>query len=146
MDMFDGLIAEVRRAKPRKRMEEYDDYLQRLIKQTWGCEIYHYLDGWGVYATRQQRGLCDHTKKYITVPMWAIKKGIGKCTQYLAHEIAHVVVGPNKGHGPEFMEAFKNVCPRHLWHYETEHKPREARRAGIASLASMKVLEIFENN
>lgn len=146
MDMFDGLIAEVRRAKPRKRQADHDDYLWRLVKQTWGCDVYHYLEGWQIYATRQRKGYCNYQKRYLAIPIWAVEKGIGYCTYILAHEIAHIAAGYKAAHGPEFMEAFKNICPKHLWHHETGYKPREAQRAGIASLASMKALGDFEKS
>jgi len=87
--------------------------------------------GWKFYPVKQQRGRCYYAHKTITIPVWAIKKGVEYTVYYIAHEMAHAYV-PFANHDADFMHMFKTICPQHLWHHEIDYKPRNAIAAGIS--------------
>lgn len=86
--------------------------------------------GWKFYPVKQQRGRCYYSAKVITIPVWAILKGPEYAIYYIAHEMAHAYQ-PFQDHNQNFMEQFKKLCPKHLWHHELDYKPRAAIAAGI---------------
>jgi predicted metal-dependent hydrolase len=91
--------------------------------------------GWRFFVVEQSRGSCYYHARIITVPLWAYNhKDPEYRIYYLAHEMAHAVVGYDAKHGPRFMDAFISICPAHLLKYEIEYKPRNATRAGIYDL------------
>lgn len=92
------------------------------------------IHGYQIYAVNQSRGRCRYDHKYVTVPTWAWYQGYDYVTYYLAHEVSHMVAKEEHGcvgHGPDFYEVFKRLCPKHLQHYEYGYKPRLAQAAGI---------------
>jgi hypothetical protein len=94
-------------------------------------------EGWEFYVVEQSRGRCYFNARVITIPIWTFSKPDPEYRiYYVAHEMAHALTPRNaetRGdyHGPLFMHQFKEVCPKHLWHYEVEYKPRHAVAAGI---------------
>lgn len=127
-----------RETKPRKRAKGLDKHIRLLAKiilEVAGMEIPSDIS---LYATNQNRGWYVHSKRYISIPRWVIEnKKTGYDFYYIAHELAHAWVFENVGrnvqsHGPEFMEAFKMICPKEYWHYELGYKPRNAKAAGIS--------------
>jgi len=148
MDDFDSMISEmvseVRCTKtPRKRVAHLDYVLREHIADTWGNRLDKYIDGWKFYVVDQTRGWCKYKNKYITIPVWVLRKGRDFGIYYIAHEIAHIISGHGAKHGHKFMRAFRTICPEHLQHYETEYKPAHAAAAGIASKASEDALTAF---
>lgn len=97
--------------------------------------------GWKIFVTSQTRGWVRPQARWITIPEWAITKGLGPnyWVYYAAHEMAHAYGFHN--HGPQFMDKFKELCPPELWCYELGYKPREAKAAGISHNASIKDVE-----
>lgn len=107
--------------------------------------------GVNIYVTDSNNGRYRSNIKSVTVPLWAYNHTIKKTCDdpeyviyYVAHELAHAWVdanGESRGfvggddsmHGAKFYKEFKRLCPPHLWHYETEYKPRDAKRAGIST-------------
>lgn len=87
--------------------------------------------GWEIFVVDQGAGRCYYSKRLITIPAWAYKKGAAYTNYYLAHELAHAKAGPKAKHGPEFMAAFKSLCEPENWHYELGYKPQHATKAGI---------------
>lgn len=88
--------------------------------------------GWKFWVVNSVRGYCIYAKKEITIPTWAIERGIDYYNYYLAHELAHIFV-QDEAHGQKFMAEFKRICPPDLQHFELEYKPRNAAIAGIAN-------------
>lgn len=89
--------------------------------------------GWTFYVVDQTRGRCYYSKKQITIPMHAWRrKADGYLLYYISHEAAHAYAGHEAGHGPEFMQWLKRICPSELVHYELAYKPKAAMAAGIA--------------
>ena len=96
-----------------------------------------------IYVTDSNNGRYRPNIKTVTVPVWAYNHAIKKTNDdpeyaiyYVAHELAHAWVDHDGGkddspHGRKFYAWFKKLCPPHLWHYEIEYKPRDAKRAGI---------------
>ncbi len=52
--------------------------------------------------------------------------------EFIYHELAHVAQWYKDGgvdtHGKGFYNTFSRICPKHLWKYEYEYKPRNAKR------------------
>jgi hypothetical protein len=98
-----------------------------------------------IYVTDSNNGRYRRNIKTVTVPVWAYNHTASKTNDdpayamyYVAHELAHAWVhadggGDDSVHGARFYEWFKKLCPPQLWHYETEYKPRDAKRAGIST-------------
>jgi hypothetical protein len=98
--------------------------------------------GWQVFAVDQQRGRCYYSDKVITVPVWALQSDKkGYWIYYLSHEIAHAYCGYGAGHGLQFQEKLKEICPEEYLHYELDYKPAFAAAAGI----SRKEIELQQN-
>jgi len=80
----------------------------------------------------------NSSRKYrsVRIPAWVYETRIHFCgkayvhggdrfaTYYLAHELAHLASVRDDGHGKNFNEAFKSICPQELWWYELIYKPR----------------------
>jgi hypothetical protein len=86
---------------------------------------------WKFYAVNQSRGRCFFDSKTITIPMFAINRGIDYKTWYISHELSHAFAGAHANHGPEFMRWLKQICPKDCVHFELGYKPRNAAAAGI---------------
>lgn len=122
------LVNVARRIELIEAMEECE-YLQ--IKET-----FFTLDskGWQFLPVKQQRGRCYWDDKIITIPEHAFtRKDKDYLFYYIAHEMAHAISPRGSQHGPEFMAAFKEICPVSLQHFEIEYKPRNAIAAGISA-------------
>jgi predicted metal-dependent hydrolase len=89
--------------------------------------------GWKVWIVDSIRGYCNHSRKEITVPTWAVNRGTDYYNYYLSHELAHIFAGYVNQHNHIFMQEFKRVCPESFWKYELEYKPRNASKAGIGA-------------
>lgn len=112
--------------------------LNKLLK-TYGIQI---PKDYGLFVTNTVRGRTCYKNKNITVPIWAVKQSLngktpGYDVYYACHEIAHAMAPATKGdvHGPKFMAAFINICPKQYQHYELEYKPRLAKAAGIKNVS-----------
>lgn len=89
------------------------------------------LLGWEFFIVSQRRGRCYYRAKIITIPLWALLSSRPNYwIYYLAHEMAHTPM--NTDHNAAFMREFQRICPKNLWFYETEYKPRNAAAAGIS--------------
>ena len=86
---------------------------------------------WTIHPVRQDRGRCYARAKVITIPEFAINRGVEFKTWYISHEIAHAYDKCIHNHGPEFMEWLKKICPENCIHFELGYKPRNAAAAGI---------------
>jgi len=109
------------------------DLLHKL--QSWPVLLAYfdkaYKNGWKMYVVDQRRGWCRHNTKTITIPKWCmVDKREGYLQYYVAHELSHI---GNPGHGENFMEQLKRLCPPEYWHYELNYKPRNAAAAGIVA-------------
>ena len=89
------------------------------------------LSDWRFYVTDTRRGRCWLSSRFMSIPLWAYRRGTDYFLYYVSHEMAHAI-GTHKDHGPAFMKDFKRICPPNLWHYETAYKPRNAAAAGIS--------------
>ena len=77
-----------------------------------------------------RRGVA-HANGNVTIPAWTMRGDKpGYAIYYVAHELAHIKAS-GWHHGPLFMRAFKELCPKSYWHYEKGYKPRNAKAAGI---------------
>jgi hypothetical protein len=95
-----------------------------------------------VFVTAARRGRANWRGRLVRVPTFVFNDTInfaGRGTvaggdafaaYYLAHELAHVAAKTGT-HSPQFMAAFKELCPPELQWYETLYKPRAAAAAGI---------------
>jgi len=91
---------------------------------------------WKLYVTDTVRGRCKRHDRTLTVPKWAYNRGHDYFLYYVSHELAHIFCDvPGNYHGPKFMSIFKQICPKNLWHFEIEYKPRAAAAAGIRDTA-----------
>lgn len=104
-------------------------------------------EGIELYVTDTKCGRYMRKNANITVPVWAVVRSHTARSStatshdpeyaiyYACHEIAHAMTPDSRVrgvmHSPEFYVAFKEVCPKHLWHYETGYKPNLAAAAGI---------------
>lgn len=100
-------------------------------------------EGWKIYTVDQSRGRCYGGDKVITIPVWAIRKSLDYRTWYIAHELAHAYDKCIHGHGPEFMEWLKKICPANSIHRELGYKPRNARAAGIKKPGEIDPFDLF---
>ena len=92
-------------------------------------------EGWRFYVVEQERGRCYNMQRVITVPIWAVQKGLDYRTWYLSHELSHFLAfskGYRGHHGKPFMEELKNICPKNCIHFETTYKAKFAASAGIS--------------
>jgi len=125
----------MKQRKPYKIHKAWTNVLNKLVEEMSISNIANYT----LYVTDTVRGRCyyDPAKRFITVPVWAMKgnpKGeidFDYRIYYVCHELAHSVAGRAANHGADFMEAFMIICPPHLQHYELNYKPRLAAAAGI---------------
>lgn len=131
--------------KPVRIDVEKSFVLNRRLKD-WGIEV---PEGITLYVTNTRSGRYSHKNKNITVPVWAVIRSQSRrnskdtahdpeyAINYACHEIAHALTPDSRVrgvmHSPEFYEAFKRICPKHLWHYELGYKPQLAAAAGIKS-------------
>ncbi len=135
-----------RETTPRKRAFECDDYVNEIAEMLLEIAGFKLPANTKIYAVEQRRGFYQPSKKYITIPKWALDGRYAKYNQegfdywYIAHELAHAVhcredfhsYCNDKPHGPEFMAFLKKICPKEYWHYELGYKPRNASAAGIS--------------
>jgi hypothetical protein len=87
---------------------------------------------WSFWIVDSVRGYCNYRRKEVTIPKWAFARDDIYFNYYLAHEIAHILAGPQAKHGSEFMAKFISVCPIESQKFELEYKPRNAAIAGIS--------------
>lgn len=67
----------------------------------------------------------------LAIPEWSLHTNFHGCSDdtfcyyYVAHELAHAVVGGYEeiDHGALFYDAFRQLCPIHLQHWELEYLP-----------------------
>ena len=143
--------------KPRKIDRTYTEAIQADVQGLLDRAGMFLPTGWRIYITDCNRGCCCHRPRYVRIPRWVIDINNGDAPSlfingrwhnaktsmpgyyiyYLAHELAHVMVGPGINHGPKYMEMFKRICPPELWHYELGYKPRLAKKAGITAREEM---------
>ena len=116
--------------------------------------------GWTMYVTDSNCGRARYNVKTVTIPLWAwsLNKANAKKhnnnpeyrTYYICHELAHAWVdhkelNDDSTHGRKFYEEFKRLCPPALWHFETEYKPRDAKRAGISTDPKTNIINADTN-
>lgn len=94
--------------------------------------------GWKFYIVSQSRGRCYYRSKVITIPDWAIQKGLDYKTWYVSHEMAHTFARGDQ-HGMIFMSHLKRICPTECQHFELGYKPRNAVAAGIRKPKSLSL-------
>jgi predicted metal-dependent hydrolase len=105
---------------------------------------------WQIFVVYQRRGQCYPTKKWITIPLWALEKPKGYWIYYVAHEFAHSNTHHYREvHGPEFMAEMKRLCPEEYHHHELGYKQDQATQAGITrehahKAQNIKVLDIWD--
>lgn len=59
---------------------------------------------------KRRAGLCDYSKRRISVSRYLTAKFDDDEThQVLLHEVAHAMVGPEAGHGPEWKRAARDI-------------------------------------
>jgi hypothetical protein len=116
--------------KPRKIMPAYQLEIDNVVEMLLDEAGITLPEGWNFYVTDTTCGRCWPGRKFLSVPLWAYRKGVDYFIYYVAHELAHTIAN-TRTHGPEFMEAFKRICPPHLWHFELDYKPQFAAAAGI---------------
>jgi predicted metal-dependent hydrolase len=76
-----------------------------------------------IYIVDQESGWCNYAKKYVSIPLWALKeRKQDYCTYYVAHELTHILT-PWQKHNWKFYEELKRVCPKCCIHYELTYKP-----------------------
>jgi len=88
----------------------------------------HKLDGWRVRygSARTVVGLCDYASKTIRISrmyLWSEETSDESFLDTVLHEIAHALVGPGKGHGPEWKAAAASVGCSGERLVDTEHLP-----------------------
>lgn len=87
--------------------------------------------GWKLYATDTSRGRCAYRERTVTVPLFALNRGLEYKLWYISHEVAHIFAGSSAKHGPEFMRNLKLICPESSLVHEIGYKPLNAVKAGI---------------
>lgn len=64
----------------------------------------------GFDAARARAGLCDHTRKRISVSKHAAANfSDDEIHQTLLHEVAHAIAGPSAGHGPRWKAVARDL-------------------------------------
>lgn len=97
---------------------------------------------WQIYVTKSNKGYARPDSKTVTAPAWSYYHTITKTNDdpnhvihYIAHELAHAWLSHEGDdisiHNKAFYAKYKELCPPHLWHYELEYKPRNAKVSGI---------------
>lgn len=122
--------------KPKKVCEiETLEVTSSLLKFPVLADRLHELEseGYKFYVVDQNRGYCDNHKRWITIPLWVLRKPYGYWVQCVAHELAHTV---QTYHDAAFMREMQRLCPPEFWHFELEYKPEAARSVGIAKSAN----------
>lgn len=92
--------------------------------------------GYKFYVVDQSRGRCYYISKLITIPIWAIKRGISYLTWYIAHEMSHAyayTMHKDRGHGPFFQQQLLRICPSEYVHHENGYKPKHLAQAMIVN-------------
>lgn len=124
------------KVKPHKRVVEMDLHALTLAREIVGeanvdpSPIEH----WRMFVCNQNRGNTNFRQKYIVIPyfLWGKRAPDSFVKYYISHELAHAFVGES-GHGSQFMEWLKTICPSHCLHYEASYKPNNAKKAGISN-------------
>jgi len=75
-----------------------------------------------VYLVDQCRGRAYTEKGFITIPLWAERKGKDYLLYYIAHELSHILSYSHL-HGFVFYKMFMQICPERLQHHELHYKP-----------------------
>ena len=86
--------------------------------------------GWSIYAVDAVRGRCCYSDKTLTIPLFALKRGLNYKLWYISHEVAHIY-SMGDHHGPIFMKQLKIICPPEAIIHEIGYKPLNAVKAGI---------------
>ena len=68
--------------------------------------------------------------RFISIPLWAYRKGEDYFSYYVCHELSHQFAN-GFSHDKKFYKVFKRICPENIQHFELEYKPRNAKAAGI---------------
>lgn len=87
--------------------------------------------GWRFFVVVSARGLCYHSIKTYTIPLWATLESKEYQLWYFAHEMSHIYAGPKANHGPVFMYWLKKICPPDCIHFELGYNRKSAINAGI---------------
>ena len=74
-----------------------------------------------VYLVDQCRGRA-YIGRFVTIPLWAEKKGDDYLLWYIAHEMSHMV-SRSRLHNFAFYKMFIQICPENLQHHELHYKP-----------------------
>jgi len=75
-----------------------------------------------VYLVDQCRGRAYAEKGFVTIPLWAEKKGKDYFLYYIAHEFSHIL-SLSHSHDFAFYKPFMRICPKGLQHFELDYKP-----------------------
>lgn len=130
-----------------RRPVRVDEARSRVLNNVLKVEGIAIPKGITLFVTDTKCGRYSRKNRNITVPLWAVKTSHHArnstngfhdpeyAIYYACHEIAHAMTPDSRVrgvmHSPEFYEAFKSICPEHLWHYEIGYKPALAAAAGI---------------
>ena len=101
--------------------------------------VYYYLrkyniEGWRFKLGKGKRtlGMCDYTRKTITISKFHIRySSKNKIIDTVRHEVAHILAGPNTGHGERWKsyavklgakpEKYQTTNIPHLYHVVCEN-------------------------
>ena len=79
-----------------------------------------------VYLVDQRAGRAYLRQGFVTVPLWAEKRGKDYLLYYIAHELAHPLSASHL-HDFAFYKTFIKICPTNLQYFELEYKPTAAK-------------------
>jgi len=79
-----------------------------------------------VYLVDQRKGRAYLEKGFVTIPLWAEKRGKDYLLYYIAHELSHTLT-LSYYHDYAFYKTFMQICPETLQRYELKYKPSAAR-------------------
>lgn len=123
--------------KPRKVNEALTFTIREIARDLLANSGQQVKPGLGIYCVNQRKGMYWGRKNYITIPAWAMDRGLSYVKYYVAHELSHAVVDYKYPsirvvHGDLFMQTFKIICPVELQYHECRYKPQAAKRNGVA--------------
>jgi len=124
--------SEKRRMILKKRFRKYDQMLFKHAKKIMKDADLKFPPKWRVVCTTRSGGICHRGIRIIEIPIWVVDGKESRLIYYIAHELAHIPYNCS-GHKQDFMNQFAMLCPPEHQHYEYGYKPREAKKAGIAT-------------
>lgn len=82
---------------------------QAIMRATHDTLARHGVVGWSVMmdARTDRMGACDHARKIVVISKANLTRGPIAVRETIRHEVAHVLAGPNAGHGDVWREACK---------------------------------------